>query len=58
MNQTTPATTAQRAKMLRRIGSTTYEVSAYFSETGKETMSDKIIRLIRNEVEIKRAVVK
>jgi len=33
----------------KRIGTTTYRVTVYFSETGKETMSDKIIRMIKNE---------
>jgi len=33
----------------RRIGSTTYRVSVHFSETSKETLDDKIIRLIKNE---------
>ena len=33
----------------KRIGSTTYNVSVHFSKTSKETMNDKIIRLIRND---------
>lgn len=35
--------------MLKRIGSTTYEVAVYFSQTSKETVNDKITRLIQNE---------
>lgn len=35
--------------MLKRIGSTTYEVSVHFSQTSKETVNDKITRLIKNE---------
>jgi len=35
--------------LLKKIGSTTYEVSIYFSKTSKETISDKILRLIKNE---------
>jgi len=35
--------------MLKRIGSTTYEVSVHFSQTSKETVNDKIARLIKNE---------
>jgi L-lactate utilization protein LutC len=42
--------------MLKRIGSTTYEVSVYFSNTSKETMNDKISRLIRNESDEKAVV--
>ena len=35
--------------MLKRIGSTTYEVAIHFSATSKETVTDKISRLIKNE---------
>jgi len=35
---------------LRHIGSTTYKVKVYFNDEGKETMEDKILRMIRNEV--------
>lgn len=38
-------------KLLKRIGSTTYEVSVHFSRTSKETMEDKILRLIEREVD-------
>jgi hypothetical protein len=34
----------------KRIGSTTYLVAVRFSETSKETMQDKILRLIEREV--------
>ena len=34
----------------RRIGSTTYKLKVFFSETAKETMEDKILRMIKNEV--------
>ena len=33
-----------------RIGGTTYKVKVVFSESGTETMEDKILRIIRNEV--------
>ena len=33
----------------RRIGSTTYRVKVYGSDTASETMEDKILRMIRNE---------
>ena len=35
--------------LTRHIGSTTYKVRVYLSETAKETMEDKILRLIRND---------
>ena len=40
----------QAQYMIRRIGGTTYKVRVAFSESGKETMEDKILRMIRNEV--------
>lgn len=33
----------------KRIGSTVYTVKAHFSNTGSETLSDKILRLARND---------
>ena len=35
--------------MTRRSGGTTYKVKVVFSDTEKETMEDKILRMIRNE---------
>lgn len=37
-------------RMTKRIGSTTYKVNVHFSRTSKETMGDKILRLIENDV--------
>jgi len=36
--------------MRRTIRSTAYEVAVYFSKTSRETLTDKVLRLIRNEV--------
>ena len=36
-------------RLTRRIGSTTYRVSVHFSGTSRETIGDKILRLIQNE---------
>lgn len=36
--------------IIRCIGSTNYKVRFFFSETEKETMEDKILRMIQNEV--------
>ena len=33
-----------------RIGGTIYKVKVVFNESGTETMEDKILRIIRNEV--------
>lgn len=34
----------------RKIKTTIYEVTVHFSKTSRETMSDKVSRLIKNEV--------
>ncbi|MDR0812856.1 MAG: transposon-encoded TnpW family protein [Oscillospiraceae bacterium] len=45
------ATEAERPDFVKQIGKTTYKVKVHFSTTSKETMSDKIKRLLRYEVE-------
>ena len=40
----------QPQQFTRRIGKSYYEVVVHFSNTSKENISDKITRLIRNEV--------
>ena len=40
----------QAQYMIRRIGGTTYKVRVAFSENGKETMEDKILRIVRNDM--------
>ena len=47
----TPPAPDATPSMVRRIGGTTYEVSFHFSTTSRETMSDKINRLIRRELD-------
>jgi hypothetical protein len=37
--------------LVKRIGKTTYKVNVHFSTISKETMNDKIIRMLRNEVQ-------
>ena len=34
----------------RRIGATTFKVKVVYNDTGSETMEDKILRIVRNEV--------
>ena len=36
--------------LVRKIGKTTYKVRVHFSTTSTETMSDKIKRMLKNEV--------
>ena len=50
--KTTPiAPETEQPDFVKRIGKTTYKVNVHFSKTSKETMSDKIIRMLRNEVQ-------
>ena len=49
-NTTFPLTVkADRPDLVKKIGKTTYLVKIHFSETSRETMSDKIKRMLRNE---------
>ena len=40
----------ERPTLVEKIGKTTYRVKIHFSTTSRETMSDKIKRMLRNEV--------
>ena len=46
-------TTAQKEPpaLVKKIGSMTYIVRVHFSTTSKETFSDKVKRMLRNEVQ-------
>ena len=51
---TTPETAAPPDKpviMLKRIGTTVYQVSVFTSNTSRETLTDKVSRLIKNDME-------
>ena len=50
-NTTIATEIAKQPDFIKRIGKTTYKVNVHFSTTSKETMSDKIIRMLRNEVQ-------
>jgi hypothetical protein len=49
------ANTAAPRTITRRSGNTTYKVNVHFSKTSRETMNDKIMRLIKNEASAKAA---
>ena len=54
--QTADTTTASRAPedapaLVKKIGKTTYKVRVHFSNTSTETMSDKIKRMLKNEIQ-------
>ena len=36
----------------KRIGSTVYEVNVYFNSDAKETMNEKILRIIKNDLNL------
>ena len=42
--------TKQEQFIIRRIGGTTYKVKVVFNESGGETMEDKILRIVRNDM--------
>ena len=37
--------------LVKKIGKTTYKVRVHFSNTSTETMSDKIKRMLKNEIQ-------
>jgi hypothetical protein len=41
---------AEPVNLRKRIGSTTYVVNVRFSQTSRETMEDKLLRIIKSEV--------
>lgn len=46
-----PVQEDERLALVKKIGKTTYRVTIHFSATSLETMSDKIKRMLRNEVQ-------
>ena len=47
-NNTPPK--AEQPDLVKKIGKTTYKVKVHFSDTAKETMTDKIKRMLRDEI--------
>ena len=47
---TIPTTPQTKRTLEKRIGHTTYEVHICFNEHSKESMNDKICRLIKNQI--------
>ena len=45
-------TAPEQFVLQRRIGSTLYRVRAHFSETNKEALDDKILRLLKNDLNL------
>ena len=42
-------TTGKTPMITKKIGNTTFDIHIHFSETSKETFTDKVLRLIRND---------
>jgi hypothetical protein len=51
MNDTAQNTKQSAPMMIMRIGNTTYEVNFHFSKTSKETMTQKVFRLLRHDIQ-------
>ena len=47
----TPAPEQDAPALVKKIGKTTYKVRVHFSTTSTETMSDKIKRMLKNEIQ-------
>lgn len=47
----TLSTIPDEPRLSMRIGNTTYLVSIHFSETSKDTLADKVKKLIRRDLE-------
>lgn len=39
----------EQPALVKKIGGTTFDIHVYFSETSKETFTDKVLRLIQND---------
>ncbi len=51
MTQTQQQTEKNAPVIVRKIGNTTFKVGIHFSKDSKETMNDKVDRLLRNELQ-------
>jgi len=49
-DNTSPVQEDESPALVKKIGKTTYRVTIHFSTTSSETMSDKIKRMLRNEI--------
>ncbi len=49
-NTAAPTTAQQPPMLVKKIGKTTYMVGVHFSQTSKETMDDKVARLVKNDI--------
>ena len=52
MNTAIKLTTPEPYVLHRRIGSTTYRVRLHFNPESKETLDDKVLRLLKNDLNL------
>ena len=50
-SDTTKRAQEKRKGFTKKIGNTTYDVSFHYSRQSRESMNDKIIRLIENDMQ-------
>ena len=48
---TVTTTKPEQPDLVKRIGKTTYRVKVYFNPNSKETITDKIMRLVINDAQ-------
>ena len=46
-----PLTVKEQPAFVKTIDGTTFDIHIHFSETSRETFTDKVLRLIQNETE-------
>ena len=51
INNQAVKTPQEPCRFEKRVGSTLYLVNVHFSESSKETMEDKILRLVKSEAQ-------
>jgi len=52
MNTVKKLTTPEPYVLHRRIGSTTYRVRLHFNPESRETLDDKVLRLLKNDLNL------
>ena len=56
INNQTVKTQQEPCRFVKRLGSTTYHVVVHFDPNEKESAGDKIVRLIKNDATMGKAV--
>ena len=48
-NETSKTPLTAKPDLVKNIGGTTFDIHIHFSETSRETFTDKVVRLIKND---------